>query len=270
MIHSINNLYESCAQETFGFKNPKQTDIYSNFKPWFNRNCINARNLYHKTRKMYNKYKNDYYKNLLKTVSKNYKRTLNTQSKLFKQNRVAKLRNLKTKNPKEYWKLINSERKHDETQASLDDLFHFYKDANAPNPNENDTNDSTVENDIDEEELQNFANEEINQPITYDELSKTVNSLKNNKSPGFDNIMNEHMKSTLSLMNPIILQLFNVILDTGIVPECWTVGNIKPIYKNKGKPQDPENYRLITLLSNFGKLFTAIIKNRLNNFAKKT
>ena len=81
--------------------------------------------------------------------------------------------------------------------------------------------------------------------------------------------MNEHMKSTFSLMHPIILKLFNVILDTGIVPECWTVGNIKPIYKNKGKPQDPENYRPITLLSNFGKLFTAIINTRLNNFAEK-
>ena len=218
---------------------------------------------------MYNKYKTDYYKNLLKVVSKNYKQTLNTQNKTFKQNRVAKLRTLKTNNPKEYWKLLNSERKRNNTQASLGDLFNFYKDANAPNPNEDETNDSSPENDPCEDEFQNLANEEINQPITYDELSKAVNSLKNNKSPGFDKIMNEHMKSTFNLMNPIILRLFNVILDTGIVPECWTVGNIKPIYKNKGNPEDPQNYRPITLLSNFGKLFTSIINTRLNNFAEK-
>ena len=48
------------------------------------------------TRKMYNKYKTNYYENLLKVVSKNHKQTLNTQSKRFKMNRVAKLKSLKS------------------------------------------------------------------------------------------------------------------------------------------------------------------------------
>ena len=70
-------------------------------------------------------------------------------------------------------------------------------------------------------------------------------------------------------MSPLILKLFNVIFDKGIVPEVWTIGNIKPFYKNKGNPKDPEKYRTITLLSNFGKLFTSVINTRLNNFADK-
>lgn len=107
-----------------------------------------------------------------------------------------------------------------------------------------------------EDELKNLATEKNNQPITYDELLKAVNSLKNNKSPGFDKIMNEQLKSTFNMMSPIILKLFSVKLDKGPVPESWTIGNIKPIYKNKGIPKDPENYRPITLLSNFGKFFT--------------
>ena len=46
------------------------------------------------------------------------------------------------------------------------------------------------------------------------------------------------------------------------------MGNILPIYKNKGDKDLPENYRPITLLSCFGKLFTAIINNRLNKYSE--
>jgi hypothetical protein len=35
--------------------------------------------------------------------------------------------------------------------------------------------------------------------------------------------------------------LFNVVLDTGIIPETWTTGIIIPVYKNKGCPTDPDN-----------------------------
>ena len=41
---------------------------------------------------------------------------------------------------------------------------------------------------------------------------------------------------------------------------------ISPIYKNKGDKASPDNYRAITILSCFGKLFTATLNNRLNNY----
>jgi hypothetical protein len=47
------------------------------------------------------------------------------------------------------------------------------------------------------------------------------------------------------------------------MPDIWLVGNIKPIYKNKGNPLDPKNFRPITILSCLGKLFTAILNERL-------
>ena len=83
---------------------------------------------------------------------------------------------------------------------------------------------------------------------------------------GKDEILNEHIKYTLQQMLPIYTNLFNIILQTGIIPEQWVQGMIKPIYKNKGDPLNPENYRSITLLSCLGKLFTSIINERLNLF----
>ena len=68
-------------------------------------------------------------------------------------------------------------------------------------------------------------------------------------------------------MLPVYVKLFNLVFDTGLIPESWLVGNILPIYKHKGNIQSPENYRPITLLSCLGKLFTAIINKRLNDFS---
>ena len=61
----------------------------------------------------------------------------------------------------------------------------------------------------------------------------------------------------------LYVSLFNLVFDTGIVPEALSIGKIIPIYKQKGETGDPSNYRSITLLSCMGKLFTAVINNRL-------
>ena len=63
-------------------------------------------------------------------------------------------------------------------------------------------------------------------------------------------------------------KFFNVAFSSGIVPDDWTQGFISPIY-NKGDKANPDNYRGITILSYFGKLFTAILNNRLNNYLEE-
>ena len=106
-------------------------------------------------------------------------------------------------------------------------------------------------------------NDTINVAFTYKEISDHIRSLKNNKSPGIDNILNEFIKHCPNELILIIVKLFNVILDSGIIPSDWTIGIIKPLYKNKGDINDINNYRGITLLSCLGKLFTSVINTRL-------
>ena len=65
----------------------------------------------------------------------------------------------------------------------------------------------------------------------------------------------------------ILVKLFNIIFESGIIPNAWTIGVIHPIFKNKGDSTDPLNYRPITLLSCLGKLFTAILNIRLEKYA---
>ena len=104
-----------------------------------------------------------------------------------------------------------------------------------------------------------------NSSITESEILKCIKSLKNNKCPVNDNIFNEYLKHSQEKLIPVYVALFNLVLDTGIIPDPWLEGIIRPIYKRNGSPQNRENYRPITILSCFGKLFTAILNARLAN-----
>ena len=68
------------------------------------------------------------------------------------------------------------------------------------------------------------------------------------------------------IMMPIYVLFFNLILDTGILPDSWLEWVIRAIYKHKGNPSKPENYRPITILGCFGKLFTSVLNARLHRF----
>ena len=83
-----------------------------------------------------------------------------------------------------------------------------------------------------------------------------------------DSITNEFLKAALDsdIFLTLLTNYFNLVLFSGVVPESWTVGVIKPLFKNKGSINDPNNYRGITLLSCCGKLFTSLINNRLTKY----
>ena len=111
-----------------------------------------------------------------------------------------------------------------------------------------------------------IATKFLNQPIMAKEIETCIKTLKSSKSAGLDNILNEYIKCTYKILLPVYVQLFNIVLDTSIIPSAWVVGIIIPIYKHKGNPDDPANYRPITLLSCFNKLFIALLNTRLNNY----
>ena len=259
IINDIDALFMKSCENTFGHYAPKHKNKDKTKKPWFSAECHVARNLYHKTRRLYNKHKSDYYKSMLRNVSKNYKDTMSKHIRLHKNKTTEKLRQLKSTNPKEYWRIINSDKDKKSALAGLNDLYDYFKKVNE----------TKIEGNVPNIDISDsMINDEINLPITANEILKAVKLLKSSKSPGVDNLLNEHIKSTINIMMPIYLKLFNLIFDSGVVPETWLVGDILPIYKKKGDAKLPENYRPITLLSCLGKLFSSIINNRLSTFAE--
>ena len=103
--------------------------------------------------------------------------------------------------------------------------------------------------------LINNLNNEINGEIKSEEIVSCVKNLKIDKASGDDFIINEYIKSYIDVILPVYhIKMFNCIFSSGIVPDIWLLGNIKPIYKNKGDPLNPKYVRSITILSCFGKL----------------
>ena len=86
----------------------------------------------------------------------------------------------------------------------------------------------------------------LNSDITRDEIKNVIANLKNNKASGYDDVLYEHIKCTVDIILPIYQKLFNLVLNSSVIPEAWTQGIIQPIYKKKGDIKDPTSYRPIT------------------------
>ena len=80
--------------------------------------------------------------------------------------------------------------------------------------------------------------------------------------------MNEFLKYSNVSVRHVILKLFNAILESGIFPSQWAIGEIVPVFK-KGNINEPSNYRPISLISSLGKLFTYCVNEKMNRFAEK-
>ena len=109
----------------------------------------------------------------------------------------------------------------------------------------------------------------FNDKFTPSEVSKLLRNLKNNKSSGPDQILNEFLKYSPPNIINMLTKLVNVILETGIFPEQWNLAIVKPLYKNVGEREDPSNYRGISLLRCLGEVFSNLINDRLTLFVNE-
>ena len=112
-------------------------------------------------------------------------------------------------------------------------------------------------------DLYDNENALLNEKNSEMEILKALQNLKPNKACGHDQIINEFLKASAGKIIAIYKKLFNLILCSGKTLDEWPIGMIKPIFKQEGSSDDPDNYRGITILSCFGKLFTSVINNRL-------
>jgi hypothetical protein len=112
------------------------------------------------------------------------------------------------------------------------------------------------------------GDEILDRNFTIEEITAAVKTLKRNKSPGNDFLLNEYFIESIDILGCHICDIFNCILDSGFFPESWTEGVIIPLHK-KGDVNNVNNYRGITLVSCLSKLFTTILNKRIMDYCEQ-
>ena len=101
-------------------------------------------------------------------------------------------------------------------------------------------------------------------PFTTNEVQRAVNRLKSNKACGYDRICAEHVKYGGYMLTITLTMMFNLINQWEYVPLNFKHGIQVPLFKGKNLcSADTNNYRGITLLSIFSKVYEMIIWARL-------
>ena len=106
------------------------------------------------------------------------------------------------------------------------------------------------------------------QPTDLAEVFAAIMSLKSNKSCVIDYILTKIVKSSANIISKPLSQLINKAFLLGIFPGSLKIAKVVPIYKSGDKP-NPSNYRAISLLTCFSKIFEKLIFTRINSFICK-
>ena len=105
-------------------------------------------------------------------------------------------------------------------------------------------------------------------PSTNAEVCSIIDRLKNKKAQRYTDVETKFIKYGKLIISPIISNLFNLCIETGVFPNCLKIAEVIPIYK-KGDQNMPTNYRPISLLSQFDKIFEKMLFSRLFSYLNK-
>ena len=171
-----------------------------------------------------------------------------------KKNLWRAVKDMKRKYTPSYIKMKNKDgihvplNKRAEAIADYLEKEHWTNDENGDMPNNQHIGNSNIHCD--------------DQPFAIEELNEAIKLSKNNKQPGPDNITMELLKWLDHENRNLLLILFNKWwIHQNAPPEVF-LARVVPIFK-KGDTDNASNYRPISLLSSFYKLYMILIRFRI-------
>lgn len=100
------------------------------------------------------------------------------------------------------------------------------------------------------------------------EIEIAIKRLKPKISMAFDGILSFIVKGCSSIFTPILTHIFNLSLSSFTFPELWKNSVIVPVHKG-GKTDDVKNYRPVSLLCAFSKVYEIVLFEHLSQFFKR-
>ena len=88
------------------------------------------------------------------------------------------------------------------------------------------------------------------------------------RATGLDQISNKVLKLAAPIIYRQLTDLFNLSVKSGVFPVDWKLAKVSPIYKI-GERIDPNNYRLISVLSTIARIFEKVIYEQLYDYLSR-
>ena len=114
----------------------------------------------------------------------------------------------------------------------------------------------------------NFIHTFIFQKIRPKFILKQLQTLKESKATGLDNINSRLLKDASDVVAQPLTNIMNRSLVTGLIPFSWKKARVTPIYKDSD-PLHPSNYRPISILPVVMKVFERAVQKQLLAYLKK-
>jgi len=105
-------------------------------------------------------------------------------------------------------------------------------------------------------------------PPTPSEVLNAIRSLKTKKSVSNDDISPFFVRCITKELSPYLCELFCSAFEFGVFPSPFRTARVIPIHKS-GSKSEMTNYRPISLLTFFPKIFEKLILYRLLKFLDK-
>ncbi|UYV63317.1 hypothetical protein LAZ67_2003735, partial [Cordylochernes scorpioides] len=228
-------------------------------KPWYDKDCYIMKKTTKVSLQRCRNSNNTHDRQKYIEDRREYLKLLQRKRDEFNKDKNEMIKN--AKDPKSFWNAIAAFRKKPIIQGEIDikEWFLFYK--NLLNKENNEATFTL-------NQMIGWKDPDLDAEITLEEIHDVVKKLANGKAVGLDGIPNELLKNLPTPTLTKLKNLFNKIMSTEKYPQLWTNSIVHPIYKS-GDKNNPTNYRGIALCSNISKLFTTILRNRLNNWIEK-
>ncbi len=195
-----------------------------------------------------------------------YKCVIKRKRKHFENKRRSDIIKLRHAKPKDFWKMFSGRKTAASSEITIDDFFTHFRDLSTEvNFGSNPEADVFCSNH--EFCANNRDQDELDRPISINDVKSAKRVLSRNKASSADYLINEYFLETGDIIAAHLVDVFDMVFDTGHFPEMWTKGIIIPLHK-KPSIDDTNNYRGITLVSCMAKLFTTILNKRLTDWCE--